>query len=85
MKVPRCKSSGDQRVEKVFSPRCADFETFKKVSKSCLIERAVGFLPPAHTPPLLFLISLLRGFSTVCSPLQKQRGYFIALRQILPH
>ena len=22
----------------------------KKVSKSCLIERAVGFLPPAHTP-----------------------------------
>ena len=39
-----------QRVEKVFSPRCADFETFKKVSKSCLIERAVGFLPPAHTP-----------------------------------
>ena len=40
----------EQRVEKVFSPRCADFETFKKVSKSCLIERAVGFLPPAHTP-----------------------------------
>ena len=39
-----------QRVEKVFSPRCADFETFLKVSKSCLIERAVGFLPPAHTP-----------------------------------
>ena len=53
-----------QRVEKVFSPRCADFETFKKVSKSCLIERAVGFLPPAHTPPLLCRISLLRGFST---------------------
>ena len=24
-----------QRVEKVFSPRCADFETYKKVSKSC--------------------------------------------------
>src|SRR5699024_3269322 len=41
---------GRQRVEKVFSPRCADFETFKKVSKSCLIERAVGCLPPAHTP-----------------------------------
>ena len=34
----------------------------KKVSKSCLIERAVGFLPPAHTPPLLCRISLLRGF-----------------------
>src|SRR5699024_3027571 len=43
-------SNNFQRVEKVFSPRCADFETFKKVSKSCLIERAVGFLPPAHTP-----------------------------------
>ena len=43
-----------QRVEKVFSPRCADFETFKKVSKSCLIERAVGFLPPAHTPRYSF-------------------------------
>ena len=41
---------GLQRVEKVFSTRCADFETFRKVSKSCLIERAVGFLPPAHTP-----------------------------------
>ena len=44
------RRSTPQRVEKVFSPRCADFETFKKVSKSCLIERAVGFLPPAHTP-----------------------------------
>src|SRR5699024_10814900 len=43
-----------QRVEKVFSPRCADFETFRKVSKSCLIERAVGFLPPAHAPRCFF-------------------------------
>ena len=49
-KPPWAGCHGGQRVEKVFSPRCADFETFKKVSKSCLIERAVGFLPPAHTP-----------------------------------
>ena len=54
-----------QRVEKVFSPRCADFETFKKVSKSCLIERAVGFLPPRTHPPLLCPGHLLRGFLTV--------------------
>ena len=53
MKQPKRRMQRElhpQRVEKVFSPRCADFETFKKVSKSCLIERAVGFLPPAHTP-----------------------------------
>ena len=39
----------------------------KKVSKSCLIERAVGFwlFAPRTHPPLLCLISLLRGFSTV--------------------
>ena len=49
-KPPWAGCHGGQRVEKVFSPRCADFETFLKVSKSCLIERAVGFLPPAHTP-----------------------------------
>ena len=49
-KPPWAGCHGGQRVEKVFSPRCADFETFRKVSKSCLIERAVGFLPPAHTP-----------------------------------
>ena len=49
-KPPWAGCHGGQRVEKVFSPRCAGFETFKKVSKSCLIERAVGFLPPAHTP-----------------------------------
>ena len=36
--------------KKSFRHAGADFETFKKVSKSCLIERAVGFLPPAHTP-----------------------------------
>ena len=44
------ESRRPQRVEKVFSPRCADFETFKKSFKILLIERAVGFLPPAHTP-----------------------------------
>ena len=42
-----------QRVEKVFSPRCAAFETFKNVSKAWLIKRAVGFLPPRTNPPLL--------------------------------
>ena len=39
-----------------------------KLSKSfkiLLIERAVGFLPPAHTPPLLCPGHLLRGFLTV--------------------
>src|SRR5699024_5977359 len=36
--------------KKSFRHAGADFETFKKVSKSCLIERAVGFLPPAHPP-----------------------------------
>ena len=39
-----------QRVEKVFSPRCADFETYKKVSKSCWLNARWAFCPP-HTPP----------------------------------
>ena len=36
-----------------------------KSFKILLIERAVGFLPPAHTPPLLCPGHLLRGFLTV--------------------
>ena len=49
MSGKRQKNLPLQRVEKVFSRRCADFETFKSF-KILLIERAVGFLPPAHTP-----------------------------------
>ena len=34
----------------------------KKVSKSCLIERAVGFLPPPHTPPAALSHQSSAGF-----------------------
>ncbi len=65
--VRAAMKAAPQRVEKVFSPRCADFETFKKVSKSCLIERAVGFLPPAHTPRCSFS-------SVFCGVFQQSAG-----------
>ena len=39
-----------QRVKKVFLTRCPSFLNFEKVQKTLFIERAGGFLPPAHIP-----------------------------------
>ena len=52
-----------------------------KSFKILLIERAVGFLPPAHTPPLLCPGHLLRGFLTVSTALTAREGgsFFIWL------
>jgi len=50
-----------QRVENVFSPRCADFEAFWKLQNPVDWTRGGLFAPP-HTPPLPCPGHLQRGF-----------------------